>query len=175
MSCAEQRQKRWRKAPHGGLAFSALGNTALTSLTSRLSSFSFSSLLVYTCVSLRIYYLNGIAEISYPRIFFTHVLSLLSSHHTLFLSLSLFYFSSRSLLFLRRLKTVDQRRNVYRRIQSIEKYITAPNAWCTTHERNFLRWHVLRATRSRRVAPRILPIGAFRNGRSEACNGGFIS
>lgn len=69
MSCAEQQQKRWRKAPHGGSAFSALGNTALTSLTSRLSSFSFLSLLAYTCVSLFVCYLSGIAEISCSRIF----------------------------------------------------------------------------------------------------------
>lgn len=180
MSCAEQRQKRWRKAPHGGSAFSALGNTALIS---RLSFFSFPSLLIYPCVSLLtycLYILNSIAEISCSRIFlsvsplyyiytYIHPISSVSFILPFFISLSTF------------LTPFKGGRSAAERIQTDTKYwevlyITAPNrAWYTTHERNFLRWHVLRATRSRRVAPRILPIGALRNGRSEACNGGFIS
>lgn len=182
MSCAEQRQKRWRKAPHGGSAFSALGNTALIS---RLSFFSFPSLLIYPCVSLLIYclyILNSIAEISCSRIFFIRVLSILhiyiySSYQLCHHSFILPFFISLSTF----LTPFKGGRSAAERIQTDTKYwevlyITAPNrAWYTTHERNFLRWHVLRATRSRRVAPRILPIGALRNGRSEACNGGFIS
>lgn len=180
MSCAEQRQKRWRKAPHGGSAFSALGNTALIS---RLSFFSFPSLLIYPCVSLLTHYLyilNSNAEISCSRIFlsvsslyyiytYIHPISSFSFILPFFISLSTF------------LTPFKGGRSAAERIQTDTKYwevlyITAPNrAWYTTHERNFLRWHVLRATRSRRVAPRILPIGALRNGRSEACNGGFIS
>lgn len=181
MSCAEQRQKRWRKAPHGGSAFSALGNTALIS---RLSFFSFPlSLDLPLCLSsylLSIYSKYSIAEISCSRIFlsvsslhyiytYIHPISSFSFILPFFISLSTF------------LTPFKGGRSAAERIQTDTKYwevlyITAPNrAWYTTHERNFLRWHVLRATRSRRVAPRILPIGALRNGRSEACNGGFIS
>lgn len=143
----------------------------------------FPSLLIYPCVSLLIYclyILNGIAEISCSRIFlsvsslhyiytYIHPISSFSFILPFFISLSTF------------LTPFKGGRSAAERIQTDTKYwevlyITAPNrAWYTTHERNFLRWHVLRATRSRRVAPRILPIGALRNGRSEACNGGFIS
>lgn len=90
-------------------------------------SFSFSFLSVYTCVSLLIYYLSGIAEISCSRIFLPilsilHTQTHIHTHPHIFFyiyilshSLSSFHFSSRSLFFLCRLKAADQRRNVYRR------------------------------------------------------------
>lgn len=126
MSCAEQRQKRWRKAPHGGSAFSALGNTALTS---RLSSFFFSSLLIYSCVSLLIYCLSGITEISCSRIFtyvkcILSILHIYSPSHTLSFIFPLFISLSTFLTPFKGGRSAAER---IQTVQSIEKYITAPN------------------------------------------------
>jgi len=138
MSCTEQRQKRWRKASHGGLAFSALGNITLSQAVSlpSLSPLSWSTLMslflsiilmislkslvresFYLCTLHIIYIYIHTHTYIYTR---THTY-LYSAYHALFFLF--LYFSSCSLFFLPRLRTVDQWRNIYRRIWNIKKYI----------------------------------------------------
>lgn len=101
----------------------SFGDTALTSLTKRLSLPPL-SLGLHLCLSLSffIYHLN-IVEISCSRIFFHLSFCLYPLHSTYIhihihpIMLSFFHSSTFLLLFLRRLKAVDQRRNVYRRYE----------------------------------------------------------
>lgn len=163
MSCAEQRQKRWREAPHGGSAFPALGNSALTSFTIHSLSFLFILRLYFSS------YQNDIAGDSYSWIFLslfspillsrTYTYSLFSLY--LFFSFSSFSTLSRSLLFLRRLKATDQRRNVYGRYELLKsnRYTTHTSGTFSDGARVASNSVTPRRVAPRREFSRSLPFG----------------
>lgn len=120
MSCAEQRQKRWRKALHGGLGVFSFGEylSYTLSVVSLCLSFSLRSHPSFSLVFIRITSLGYL--LFADLFFFFHLtLSLIPISHTFTLFMLSFFRTSTLHLALyfscAVLKAVDQRRNVYRR------------------------------------------------------------
>lgn len=145
--------------------FSALGNSALTSLSPDVSfsiPLSLFLFLFYAYISLLIKIISPGFHLGGS---FFH-LSRLSSYHihiySLFLSLFSFFHSlSRSLLFLRRLKAIDQRRNVYGRYELLKsnRYTTHTNGTFSDGARVASNSVTPRRVAPRREFSRSLPFG----------------
>jgi len=188
MSCAEQRQKRWRKALHTVVRRFQLSGIYRSHFPQPFLSSSFSLFLFLSTIKIvtpgssrpRDFFFTFLAyppSLSTESSFNIHVYTR-SRSHALCLSLSLILSALHLALylFLRRLKAVDQRRNVYRRREPLKSNRRTADTQHTSGTFSGSTCCEHNPVTPRRAAPRIHPIGRSpRNGPSEPCNGGFIS